>query len=146
MTANEINNSRLIKKDKISLMKTNLGGYSLRVSVNKISSDGDWENLFNGKDLSGWKTLAGKAPYSIEDDAIVGTMVKGTPNSFLVTEKEYGDFILELDVKLEGTETNSGVQTRSHFDAAANNGKGKVFGRQMEIDPTPRAWEGGIND
>ena len=105
-----------------------------------------WESLFNGKDLTGWKHLAGNADYHVEDDAIVGVMTKGTPNSFLVTEKEFGDFILELDVKLEGSSTNSGIQTRSHFDSTANNGAGRVFGRQIEIDPTKRAWTGGIYD
>lgn len=102
--------------------------------------------LFDGKTLNGWKIVAGQAPYAVENGMIVGTMKAGSPNSFLITEKEYGDFVLELDVKLEGTETNSGVQTRSHYDAAGNNGNGKVFGRQMEIDPTPRAWTGGIYD
>ncbi|WFB64579.1 DUF1080 domain-containing protein [Sphingobacterium sp. WM] len=120
---------------------------SLNISCqqNKKTEDG-WENLFNGKDLSGWKSLAGKADYHVEDDAIVGVMTKGTPNSFLVTEKEYGDFILELDVKLEGSTTNSGIQTRSHFDSTANNGSGRVYGRQLDIDPTTRAWTGGIYD
>lgn len=102
--------------------------------------------LFDGKTLNGWKAVTGKAPYAITDGMIIGTMTSGSPNSFLVTEKEYGDFILELDVKLEGTETNSGVQTRSHFDPAGNKGAGKVYGRQMEIDPSPRAWTGGIYD
>ncbi|TKC10879.1 DUF1080 domain-containing protein [Pedobacter polaris] len=103
-------------------------------------------HLFDGKTLNGWKIVAGLAPYAVENEMIVGTMKAGLPNSFLITEKEYGDFILELDVKLEGVETNSGVQTRSHLDPTANNGKGRVFGRQMEIDPTPRAWTGGIYD
>jgi hypothetical protein len=102
--------------------------------------------LFDGKTLTGWKKIVGKAPYAIEDGMIIGTMTAGSPNSFLVTEKEYGDFVLELDVKLEGTETNSGVQTRSHFDAAGNKGAGMVYGRQMEIDPAPRAWTGGVYD
>jgi len=102
--------------------------------------------LFDGKTLMGWKAVAGAAPYKVEDGMIVGTMTKGTPNSFLITEKEYGDFILELDVKLEGESTNSGIQTRSHLKPEGNNGKGLVFGRQVEIDPTPRAWTGGIYD
>jgi hypothetical protein len=105
-----------------------------------------WTPLFDGKSLAGWKTVGGDAPYTIEDGAIVGRMTKGTPNSFLITEREYGDFILELDVKLEGNSTNSGIQTRSHLDKAANKGKGKVYGRQVEIDPTGRAWTGGIYD
>src|SRR5690606_17231947 len=102
---------------------------------------GSWVDLFDGKTLKGWKAVGGNAPYAVENGAIVGTMAKGTPNSFLITEKEYGDFILELDIKLEGSETNSGVQTRSHI-----NDKGRVYGRQVEIDPTPRAWSGGIYD
>lgn len=112
----------------------------------KMNKNKDWIDLFDGKTLKGWKPLGGKAPYTVEDGAIVGTMTKGTPNSFLVTEKEYGDFILELDIKLEGDRTNSGIQTRSHYDANANNGKGRVYGRQVEVDPTERAWTGGIYD
>lgn len=106
----------------------------------------DFKPLFDGKTLAGWKSAGGAAPYSVEDGAIVGRMTKGTPNSFLITEKEYGDFILELDVKLEGDKTNSGIQTRSHIDPQANNGKGRVYGRQIEIDPSARAWAGGVYD
>lgn len=102
--------------------------------------------LFDGKTLKGWKAIVGKAPYAIENGAIVGTMTKNSPNSFLVTEKEYGDFVLELDIKLEGAETNSGIQTRSHYDPNGNKGTGMVYGRQIEVDPTPRAWTGGIYD
>lgn len=105
-----------------------------------------WTSLFDGKTLNGWKSVGGKAPYTIEEGVIVGRMTKGTPNSFLITEKEYGDFILELDIKLEGEQTNSGIQTRSHIDMAANNGRGRVYGRQVEVDPTSRAWTGGIYD
>lgn len=105
-----------------------------------------WTNLFDGTSLQGWKAVGGKAPYTVENGAIVGTMTKKTPNSFLITEEQYGDFILELDVKLEGSQTNSGVQTRSQYDPSANNGQGRVFGRQMEIDPSARAWTGGIYD
>lgn len=102
--------------------------------------------LFDAKTLNGWKAIVGKAPYAIADGMIIGTMTSNSPNSFLVTEKEYGDFVLELDVKLEGVETNSGIQTRSHFDPAGNKGAGMVYGRQVEIDPTARAWTGGVYD
>lgn len=114
-------------------------------SCTTVASDG-WQSLFDGKTLDGWKPVGGEAPYAIEDGAIVGTMTAGTPNSFLVTEKEYGDFILELEVKLEGETTNSGIQIRSHLDEGANNGRGRVYGRQVEIDPAERAWTGGIYD
>lgn len=106
----------------------------------------NWLPLFDGETLNGWKRVGGEAPYTIEDGAIVGTMTAGTPNSFLITEKEYSDFILELEVKLEGETTNSGIQTRSHLDETANEGRGRVYGRQVEIDPAERAWTGGIYD
>ncbi|MFB0496162.1 hypothetical protein ABID99_002399 [Mucilaginibacter sp. OAE612] len=102
--------------------------------------------LFDGKTLKGWKKLAGNADYKVEDGAIVGTTVLNSGNSFLVTEKEYGNFILELDAKIESELSNSGVQTRSHFDPEGNKGKGKVYGRQFEIDPSSRKWTGGIYD
>ncbi|WP_316768408.1 DUF1080 domain-containing protein [Pedobacter frigiditerrae] len=124
---------------KISLVTLSLVGLI-------SSADAQMKPLFDGKTLNGWKKVVGKAPYAIENGMIIGTMTANSPNSFLVTEKEYGDFVLELDVKLEGTETNTGVQTRSHFNPTGNKGAGQVFGRQMEIDPTPRAWTGGIYD
>ncbi|MGM1430566.1 3-keto-disaccharide hydrolase [Sphingobacterium lactis] len=110
------------------------------------ADDKGFRPLFDGKTLQGWKAVGGDAPYTIEDGAIVGRMTKGTPNSFLITEKDYGDFILELDVKLEGNQTNSGIQTRSHIDMNQNNGKGRVYGRQIDIDPAARAWTGGVYD
>lgn len=112
----------------------------------QAQSSGKWQDLFDGKSLNGWKRLAGTADYKVEDGVIVGTTVMNSGNTFLVTEKEYGDFVLELDAKIESTLSNSGIQTRSHYDPDANAGKGKVYGRQLEIDPSARAWAGGIYD
>lgn len=114
--------------------------------VVNAQSDKGWTSLFDGKTLKGWKILGGKAAYSIENGVIVGTTVANTPNTFLTTTKEYGDFILEVDIRVDDTMNNSGIQTRSHFDAAANNGNGRVFGRQIEVDPSSRKWSGGIYD
>ena len=72
----------------------------------------NWEPLFNGKNLKGWKKLNGKAEYKIVDGAIVGVSKMGTPNTFLATTKNYGDFILEFDFKVDDG-LNSGVQLRS---------------------------------
>src|ERR1700754_4149521 len=105
-----------------------------------------WTNLFDGKSLKGWKQATGKATYTVENGEIVGTSAVDSYNSFLLTEKEYGDFVLELDTKVESPVSNSGVQTRSHFDAAGNKGTGRVYGRQVEIDPSDRRWTGGIED
>ncbi|ULQ52108.1 3-keto-disaccharide hydrolase [Flavihumibacter fluvii] len=100
--------------------------------------------LFDGKSLRGWKKIVGKAAYAVEDGAIVGTSVIDSANSFLVTEKSYGDFVLDLDLKIESPLGNSGVQTRSHFGGSLH--PNKVYGRQVEVDPSPRSWSGGIYD
>ena len=102
--------------------------------------------LFNGKNLSGWKKVAGNANYKVQDGMIVGSTVTNSPNTFLISDKQYGDFVLELDVKIEDTTSNSGVQFRSHFDPAGHEGKGKVFGYQYELDPSVRRWTAGIYD
>ncbi|MVN23125.1 3-keto-disaccharide hydrolase [Mucilaginibacter arboris] len=101
-------------------------------------------SLFDGKTLNGWKRTAGTADFKVENGAIVGTSVANSGNSFLVTKEAYKDFILELDAKIESTESNSGIQVRSHFDTEGH--KGKVFGKQVEIDPSARGWSGGIYD
>lgn len=102
--------------------------------------DKAFKPLFNGKDLSGWKKVGGGATYHIEGETIVGEVGPGS-NTFLRTKKTYDDFILKLDVKLE-IPSNSGIQFRSH----QRDGDGRVFGYQMEIDPSDRAWSGGVYD
>ncbi|MFZ6011941.1 MAG: 3-keto-disaccharide hydrolase [Bacteroidota bacterium] len=104
---------------------------------------GKWVNLIQDKDLKGWKQLGGHAKYELKDGEIIGTTVAQTPNSFLATEETYGNFILELEFKNDGA-TNSGIQFRSESKPEYQNGR--VHGYQLEIDPTPRAWTGGIYD
>ncbi len=103
---------------------------------------GEWYSLFNGKNLDGWKRLNGHAEYTVEDQAIVGSTKRGIPNTFLATEKKYRDFALEFEVMID-TFINSGVQFRSNSTDYMN---GKVHGYQVEIDPSGRAWSGGIYD
>ncbi|MDP4260946.1 MAG: DUF1080 domain-containing protein [Bacteroidota bacterium] len=106
-----------------------------------------WQVLFDGKTLRGWHRMAGTAEYKIENGAVVGTTVAGSPNSFLVCDKKFkGDFILEAEAMLADTSMNSGVQFRSNYDASANNGNGKVFGYQFELDPSSRKWSGALYD
>ncbi len=114
----------------------------LALAANAFAQE-KWENLFNGKNLKGWKVLNGKAEYTIEDGAIVGHSKLNTPNTFLCTEKVYGDFILELEFKVD-SRLNSGIQFRSNSLKEYNNGR--VHGYQSEIDPAPRAWSAGIYD
>lgn len=102
-----------------------------------------WQNLFNGKDLTGWKQLNGQAKYEVINGEIIGTTVSNTPNSFLATTKNYGDFVLELELKVDNS-MNSGVQIRSESNADYQNGR--VHGYQVEVDPSDRKFSGGIYD
>ncbi len=117
-----------------------------------IAQNSNFTNLFNGKDLKGWVQYNGKAKYTVENGEIVGRTVANEPNSFLSTEKLYGDFILELDLKVD-VNMNSGIQFRSELND--ENDKcyvtdkvtpKRVHGYQMEIDPSSRAWSGGVYD
>jgi len=126
----------------------------LLVSRAHAAEDG-FVALFDGKTLDGWEQHSGKAEYRVEDGVIVGKTVAGTGNSFLCTKKKYGDFVLEFEFKVAPT-MNSGVQFRSEFYAqetkAEIDGKPKtfpadrVFGYQFEIDPSARAYTGGVYD
>lgn len=125
-------------------MKTSLtlAALSLALLCSCQSSDG-WQQLFNGKDLTGFKQLNGEAPYKVEDGCLVGVSAAGQPNSFMATEQEYGDFILEFEAMCDPS-LNSGVQFRSESRADYQNGR--VHGYQCEIDPSDRAWSGGVYD
>ncbi len=115
----------------------------------------DFQPLFDGKTLDAFTQHGGKARYTVEDGVIVGTSVPATPNSFLCTNKQYGDFVLELEFKVDPP-LNSGVQIRSEVfdeptelkagDKTIKIAAGRVHGYQVEIDPSKRAWSGGIYD
>ena len=104
---------------------------------------GGWTELFNGKDLTGWVQRGGKANYQADNGTILGATALKTPNSFLCTERTYANFILEMDFKVD-SKLNSGVQIRSLSYPEYQNGR--VHGYQVEIDPSDRAWTGGIYD
>ena len=87
-----------------------------RKNVEEKQQD-EWISLFDGKTLDGWSVHSGFAKYHVEDGVIVGTTVKGSPNSFLCTDREYGDFILEFVVNVD-PRLNSGVQIRSKIAEA----------------------------
>lgn len=93
-----------------------------------------WTPIFNGGNLDGWVQRNGTAKYRVDNGVIVGTTSEGSPNSFLCTRKEYGDFELMFDVLVDDA-LNSGVQIRSEshpgFDA------GRVHGPQVEIESSP---------
>jgi len=119
--------------------------FSCQSSINSKQHEG-WESLVKSENLDGWKVVAGDASFELKDTEIIGYAKANTPNTFLITEQEYSDFILELDLKIEDHSSNSGIMVRGQFDPTAKEGKGLVFGYQIEADPTERAWSGGLYD
>jgi len=120
---------------------------------------GKWVKLFDGKTLKGWAVHSGAATYKAEKGVLVGTAVLGSPNTFLCTDKEYGDFILEFEVLVDN-ELNSGVQVRSQIAKEAmvfkleDRGKAiqrkipadRVYGYQVEIAAHPSTNSGNVYD
>lgn len=115
----------------------------LWVSAILVAQSADFKPLFNGKDLTGWEQYGGVAIYEATDGELVGKAVLNTPNSFLCTDRPYGNFILEFDF-YDQPELNSGVMFRAQWRQEKDNRR--VFGYQMEIDPSARAYTGGIYD
>lgn len=129
------------------------------------TSKNPWIDLFNGIDLDGWELKLdggesedGFMPFTVENKMIVSTARLGSPNGYLSTIKEYDNFVLEWEVKIDTT-LNSGVQIRGHVwekdtttTYLAGNGEtqernweaGTVWGYQIEVDPSTRRWSGGL--
>ncbi|MCB0548292.1 MAG: DUF1080 domain-containing protein [Phaeodactylibacter sp.] len=105
--------------------------------------DDTWRILFNGTGLDGWEKKNGEANYEVRDSAIVGISQMNTPNTFLCTTEHFSDFIFEVEVWGDSM-LNSGIQFRSNSLPEYQNGR--VHGYQAEVDPSPRAYSGGIYD
>jgi hypothetical protein len=101
------------------------------------NSDAKWTSLFNGKDLTGWKN-----PYEWGEAKVVGDEIHltGDKKFFLVTDKNYSDFVFEGEINLPEGQANSGFMFRCHVQ------KNKVFGYQAEVDGSDRRWSGGLYD
>lgn len=112
-----------IEKDQI-VRKNDLAPVGSRVF-------GEWQQLFDGRTLKGWVQKNGEATYRVEREMIIGRTKAGSVNSFLCTEEAFGDFELELDVKID-PELNSGIQIRSKDEGAAP--PGRVNGPQVEVE------------
>ncbi len=102
------------------------------------ASAGDWITLFDGETLNGWSQRNGYATYRVVDGTILGRTSPGSPNSFLCTTTNFGDFELEFEVKVDD-ELNSGVMIRSSqkpesSGSGRNERAGRVYGPQVEIE------------
>jgi len=69
----------------------------------------EWVQLFNGKDLTGWKKEGG-AKWTVEDGVLIGQQDNGKAGD-LLTEKQHADFDLVVTFKVMWP-ANSGVWFR----------------------------------
>lgn len=132
----------------MNIMKTSFFLTAILLSSLPLAAEDGWTSLFDGKSLDGWKhSTLGTAKYSVVDGTIKGETVEGSPNSFLLSNEQYGDFELEFEVKVHDS-LNSGVQIRSRekteADLATSGKDGKpakdidrFFGPQCEIEASP---------
>ena len=142
---------RLLAFTFTTLALTFLVGCAGTATPVEHASRPQWKPLIVGKTLDGWTQKGGKAMYRIENGELIGTSQPNTPNSFLCTTREFTNFILELEFKV-APGLNSGVQIRSQDTASQVEWKGKTYkgaagrvhGIQVEIDPSARAWSGGL--
>ena len=114
-----------------------VGGIAVPAAEAKEAGAKDWESLFDGKTTEGWKNPYTWGKVWVEDEEI---RLQADRRFFLVTEKTYGDFEFEAQIKMPEGKANSGFMFRCH---ASEN---KVFGYQTEVDPSDRKWSGGLYD
>jgi hypothetical protein len=134
-------------------------------------TDSGWVSLFNGKNLDGWNVIgSGRSDFYVKNGVIIGKAQKGG-ETWLATKNHYANFILTLDFKISPL-LNSGVEFRGNryqkdttssylpgnlernaYLSGQRKGakqkhfkKGKIYGPQIEIDPSKRAWTGGLFD
>ena len=114
--------------------------------------DKEWEQLFNGKDLSGWTVVCLPQDqdndfWTVEDGTILcNSMGKKDHNYvWLISEREFGDFELQLKFQAySDSPGNSGLQFRSRYDYTAEGG-GWLNGPQVDINPPqPKPWRTGL--
>jgi len=124
-----------------------LAAFALFHGTSSAFAEDGWKSLFDGETLEGWKRDdLGKAEYTAVNGTIHGKTVEGSPNTFLASEQEYGDFELEFEVKVHD-QLNSGCQIRSRGKTEAdlteeqrknkNSGLGRFHGPQVEIEASP---------
>ncbi len=97
-----------------------------------------WENLFRDEKLSDWEN-----PYEWGKAEFKGGQVNLTSEKgkwFLLTKKEYANFVFEGEIKMPVNEGNSGFLFRCQKK------KNRAWGYQAEVDTADRKWSGGLYD
>jgi len=104
----------------------------LYIIVNCNATPG-FASLFNGRNLDGWK-MQGHASWKVENGEIVGRPDAGATNDcWLFTEKEWNDFVLDVDFKVPA-KCNSGIAIRMPEDKV---GDPDMHGYEVQISDAP---------
>jgi hypothetical protein len=112
-----------------------LGGFT------QAPAKSGWVPLFNGKDLSGWKTN-GDEKWAVEQDTILGESA-ANKYGYLTTEKTYRNFDLRLKFKGEA-DGNAGLFLHSRIIGINPEHGPDIEGMQVEVDPSPGKHTGGL--
>lgn len=75
-------------------------------------------NLFNGKDLTGWKPSGQNNQWMVQN----GILTSPKAGSNLITEQKYNDFKLHVEFRYK-TEGNSGVYLRGRYEVQIEDSK-----------------------
>jgi hypothetical protein len=111
---------------------------SLLLQADEKQSAEGFVSLFDGKTMSGWKNPYEWGTIEVKDGEIHLT---GEKKFFVITEKQYADFVFEGDVLLPPGKANSGFIFRGLVEP------NRVYGYQAEVDGDEgRNWSGGLYD
>ncbi len=113
------------------LLAVCLMGFSTATSVAEDKNGGDeqgWIQLFNGKDLKGWKASETPENWTVADGCIVG---KGSRSHLFYMEREFTDVEFKAEVKINAG-GNSGMYFRTAF------GEGWPSGYEAQVNNSHR--------
>ena len=122
---------------KVAILLAVAAGAAIGAEKAEGPGEGDWQVLFDGKTLKGWSN-----PYTWGEVKVADGEIHLVANKkfFLLTDKEYADFVFEAEVKMPEGKSNSGIMFRCHKKP------NKVWGYQAEVDTSDRKWSGGLYD
>ncbi|MGQ0628916.1 MAG: family 16 glycoside hydrolase [Phycisphaerales bacterium] len=104
-----------------------------------------WRDLLAQPIDTAWFIRGGQATFTLEAGVITGTTAPDSPNTFLVSKEQFGDFELIAECR-QHPDLNSGIQIRSHPAGDPADRAARIRGYQVELDPSPRQFTGGIYD
>lgn len=108
-----------------------------KISLVKLPGQVQWDDLVDDT-MSKWENPYEYGESKVDDGVVSLTSDKG--KWFLLTKKEYANFVFEAEIKMPVGKGNSGFLFRCQKKA------NRAWGYQAEVDTAPRKWSGGLYD